>query len=141
MNHEIVFLAQRCPSLRGVKILGEERVNVINDDSLASYLIALLIDVSRLKVRVGHLHVLGALHTLHDLLDESDLVLCLHPLEATDEVLVTLPRFDLLETIEVEQPFIVISKDVGDQVCEKSVRTLDPLTRIDSAGYVLETLR
>lgn len=141
MNHEVILFAQRHASLRGVEVLGEEGINIIDDDPLAGDLIALLVDVAGLEVWVRHLHILCTLHAFHDLLNESDFVLRFDPLEATDEVLIALPGLDLLQALEVEQPLIIISQYIGDQVRQQSIRALNPLTRIDSLRHVLESLR
>ena len=84
------------------------------------------------------MNVLRPLNTLNNLLDESDLVLCLDPLEATYKILITLPRPYLPETLKVMQPLVFVTEDIRNEISKQSVCALDPLPRIDSLWNVLQ---
>lgn len=86
------------------------------------------------------LSVLSLSDTRQDLLNENHLVLRLDPLEPTDEVLITLPWPDLPQTIKVEEPLVIVSENVRDELSKVRVGALDPLSWVDTLWNVLELL-
>jgi hypothetical protein len=104
LYHEIILLFVRQTLTSCLDVLRKELINIVDNNSLLSNIRFLAILYSR--------GVLSLSHTRKNLLDQNNLVLCLNSLEPTDEVLITLPRSDLPEAFEVEEPLIVVSQDI-----------------------------
>ena len=65
-----------------------------------------------LEVGVGSVDVLRLLDALDDLFDKCDLVVGLHSLESADKVFIAFPWPELTQALEIQKPFIVVTKNV-----------------------------
>jgi hypothetical protein len=134
LDHEIILLFGGEALSGGLDILVEELIDVIHDDLLLGNVRLLPVLDRRLSL------ILSLSHTAQDRLNQHDLVFGFDPLEPADEVLVTFPRPNLSETLKVEQPLVIVSQDVGDELSQAWVNTLNPLPWIYAKRNVLKLL-
>ena len=134
MYHEIILLFLREALSSCLYILGEKLVNVIYNNSFLS-------DVRLLAILDCGRCVLGLGHTRKNLLNENNFVLSFNSLEPADEVFITFPWTNLAKTIEVEKPFIIVSKNIRDELGKIWISALDPLSWVYTLRHILKFLR
>jgi hypothetical protein len=112
-HHIILFFVWEARSCR-LNVIGEKLVDVINNDLfLSDHLLILSILYTSLLIRI-----LSMSNAFNDLLNKQNFIVTFHSLIFGDEVLVTFPRSYLSQVVKFQEPLVIVSKVLGDQVGE-----------------------
>lgn len=100
LDHEVVLFFHRDVSSCCLDILCEERVDIVDDDSLLRDI--LLGSTCLVMICVRHVYILCLGHTLKDLFHKKYFVVDFDSLESAYELFITLPGTKLPETFKIK---------------------------------------